>query len=160
MAKIKKSQDSPKRQSQYNLDIAVYNSQKIISLSQSSVKKMVKGLLDHFQLKTEGLAVHFVTKNRISHLHHQFFNDPTPTDCITFPIDPHFLGEIFICPEVAIEYASRKKIDPYVELSRYLIHSFLHLLGFDDQDSQSKRKMRQKENQFLKLLKEQGLILK
>lgn len=160
MAKIKKSPASQRRLSPPKLSIDVYNSQKTLSLSRSAVKKMVQQLLDHFELKTEGLAIHFVTPQKIADLHLQFFNDPSPTDCITFPIDPEFLGEIFICPEVALNYVANKKIDPYVEVSRYLVHGFLHLLGYDDQDTKAKRKMRQKENQFLKLFKEQGLSLK
>ncbi|HSX12736.1 MAG TPA: rRNA maturation RNase YbeY [Rhabdochlamydiaceae bacterium] len=160
MAKIKKSPDSPKRLPQPKIDISVYNSQKALSLSNSAVKKMVQGLLGHFKLKIEGLAVHFVSKEKIGALHLQFFNDPSPTDCMCFPMDASFLGEIVICPEVAIEYVSLKKSDPYIEVSRYLIHSFLHLLGFDDQTAQGKREMRQKETQFLKLLKKQGLLLR
>lgn len=159
MAKIKKSLDSLKRLSPPNPEISVYNSQKALPLSRSAVKKMVHNLLGHFQLEAEGVAVHFVSKQKISSLHEQFFNDPSPTDCISFPIDPQFLGEIFICPEVAIEYVSNKKGDPYTEVSRYLIHSFLHLLGFDDLTPQDKRKMRQKETQVLKLFEKQGLLL-
>lgn len=163
MAKVKKSPASQRRQSPLKLPspkIDIYNTQKIVPLSNHVVKKMIQALLDHFELKPEGLAIHFVTKKKISELHLQFFNDPSPTDCITFPIDSTFLGEMFICPETAIDYTANKKIDLYEEISRYLVHCFLHLLGFDDQNVQSKRIMRQKENQFLKLFKEQGLTLR
>lgn len=70
------------------------------------------------------------------------------------------LGEIVVCPEVAFEYAQKKRIDPYQEIARYLIHGFLHLVGFDDLDKQAKRKMRSQEETFLKLLKKEGLVLK
>ncbi len=160
MAKIKKSLDCPKRLPLHNVDISIYNSQKAVPLACIAAKKMVQKLLCHFKVEAKGLAVHFVTKKQISSLHHQFFSDPSPTDCISFPIDSEFLGEIFISPEAAIEYTENKKIDLHTEISRYLIHGFLHLLGFDDQDVQSKKRMRQKERECLKLFKEQGLTLK
>lgn len=162
MAKTKKSLVSPKHQSPPN--IFVYNSQKKIPLSKLKIKKMIQKLLDHYDLHTTSLAVHFVSKKRSGQLHEQFFNDPSPTDCMSFPIDDPFLekngfmGEIVVCPEVAFEYAQNKKIDAYMEISRYLIHGFLHLIGFDDLRPEEKRKMRSKEAAFLKLFKEQGLL--
>lgn len=161
MAKTKKSQDSPKHPSVPKTKIAIYNSQKDLQLCRLSVKNLIWKLLNHFNLECEELSVHFIDKKRSAALHHQFFNDSTPTDCMSFPIEENgFLGELVICPEVALEYASKHNQDPYLELSRYLVHSFLHLIGFDDQDRDNKRKMRAQENRFVKLLQEQGLTLK
>jgi len=105
--------------------------------------------------------IHFVDKARISELHKVFFNDPTPTDCISFPIDSpneksgahHTLGEIFICPEVAIEYARPKNKDPYAEITLYLIHGILHLAGYDDLKVEDRKKMRAMEKRCMQYLK-------
>lgn len=166
MAKIKKLQASRKPRLVPKTKVAIYNSQKDLVLSRISVKNLIWKLLDHFKLECGELAVHFIDKKRSAALHHQFFNDPTSTDCMSFPLDDPsekkngFLGEIMICPEVALEYAFKNNHDPYLEVSRYVIHSFLHLLGFDDQDPENKRKMLGLENRFLKIVKEQGLVLK
>ncbi len=101
-------------------------------------------------------------------MHLDFFNDPTSTDCISFPLsssDPKrttysVLGEVFVCPKVAIAYAKEHALDPYEEASRYVIHGILHLLGYDDLQPAEKRKMRAQENRCLKLLSAQGALLK
>ena len=109
------------------------------------------------------LHLYFVTKKTIQELHAHHFQDPTSTDCITFPIDtdtgprpdalgPLVLGEIFICPKVAIEYATLHKIDPYTETIRYIVHGLLHLLGYDDIQPKERKIMRQKEAHYLKLI--------
>ncbi len=102
--------------------ITVYNRQRTLPLSASSVQKLLALLLEEKGIATDSVIVYFVNKQKIAALHAQYFNDPSPTDCITFPMDsleyspfslPHTLGEMFICPELAQEYALEKKIDPY-----------------------------------------------
>jgi probable rRNA maturation factor len=94
---------------------------------------MVLFVLKTYEANCEEVNVHLVSKKTITKLHEDFFQDPTPTDCITFPFaEDSLLGEIFICPEVAIEYANKYKKDPHQETSLYIVHALLHLLGFDD----------------------------
>lgn len=76
-----------------------------------------------------------------------FFQDPTPTDCITFPFDQKFLGEIFVCPKVAKEYDPKK---PHLETTLYIIHGILHLLGFNDIEKKERAKMALKQRHLLK----------
>lgn len=122
-------------------------------------KKSVQDCIENFAKKEkvifDEIGIHFVGKKKISALHKQFFNDPSLTDCITFPIynkkgDGYsFGGDIFICPEVAYEYAKLHGIDPKCEVWLYLIHGLLHLVGYDDIDPKSRQKMRRKERQHL-----------
>ena len=117
-------------------------------------------MLEEFALQKE-IFFYFVSKREISRLHDQFFSDPTPTDCITFPMgDGDILGEVFICPEVALEYAKKAKLDLYTEISLYAVHGFLHLVGFRDLKSLDKKKMRLAEKRCLKLLKGKGALIK
>lgn len=135
------------------------------SISQSSVKKAVQKLLLHEGVRCDWIAIHFVDEKKIKKLHQQFFSDPTITDCITFPIDPmgpncHYLGEIFICPEVAEEYASSHEIPLQEELTLYLIHGILHLLEYDDIDPKDREIMRKKEKSCMELLKKDNALLR
>lgn len=95
-------------------------------------------------------------KRKISLLHKQFFNDPFVTDCITFPIDSDYLGEIFICPQVAYDYNPKK---PYVETSLYIIHAILHLLGYDDLEESQRKIMHKEQMRLLKLAIKHRCIL-
>ena len=88
-------------------------------------------------------VLHFVSKAEISEIHGNFFNDPTPTDCITFPFrEAELLGEIFVCPKVAMEYSSE---NAYAETTLYIIHAILHLIGYDDIDEKDEILMRKAE---------------
>lgn len=106
------------------------------------------------------MALSFVGKAKISSLHAQFFDDPSPTDCITFPIrEPEFLGEVFVCPQVASEYVKSHGGNLYEELTLYVVHGFLHLLGFDDIEPADRKKMRAEEKKWLKLLEKNNLAI-
>ena len=123
---------------------------------------MIPFLLKGLDFYTDELILHFVDKSKMGKVHEIFFSDPSPTDCMSFPIDPpikekptedyHVLGEIFVCPQVAIEYATQKNLDPYIETTLYVIHGLLHLLGYDDLDATSKKEMRKMEKKCLEIV--------
>lgn len=107
------------------------------------------------------IALHFVDKEKITNLHKQFFNNPYPTDCITIPYrDPNFLGEIFVCPEVASEYVTEKGGSLEEELTLYVIHGFLHLLGYNDIEPHDIKQMRNEENFHLTELAKNNLRIR
>jgi probable rRNA maturation factor len=146
--------------------ITLFNQQRKVSFSPSSVKELVSCILNDFGVLTDEVIIHFIGKVKIAALHGQFFNDPTPTDCITFPIDPPFkkaegsiLGETFVCPEVAFEYADQHGKDRYEELSLYVIHTLLHLLGYDDLSPKEKAEMRKEEKRCLKLASQRKSLI-
>ena len=140
--------------------LSIYNEQQDLPLSVKSVERMVLFLLDVLSISTDEIIIHFVTKKKISQIHQDFFDDPSPTDCITFPIDSpndeptghSILGELFVCPKIAIEYGKKHQIDPYEETSRYVIHSLLHLIGYDDLTPDEYTQMHAKENSCVELL--------
>lgn len=130
------------------------------------MKKVVFFLFELLEIKTDEISIQFVSEKKISQLHDLFFQDPTPTDCITFPIDSiayesdryHLLGEIFICPKIAKQYAEKHHINPFEELCRYVIHGILHLMGFEDEKPDLRAQMKRKENSCLRRLRQRGLL--
>ncbi len=140
--------------------VTVYNQQKDLPLSSSSIKNLTSALLSALEISCEEIILHFVSTKKISELHATFFNDPTTTDCISFPLDETILGEVFVCPETAINYSKKHNLDPYTEITLYLIHGILHLLGYDDLTPPEKKKMRRKEKWCLTLLTQKALTLK
>jgi probable rRNA maturation factor len=134
------------------LKINIYNRQKALSLSPSLVRRAVVALFDFLDVSCDEISFYFVTEKKISDLHNEHFNDPTPTDCITFPLDNSYLGDIFVCPSVAIQYAKKKNLDPFEETLLYVIHGILHLLDFDDIDPKERSCMRKKEKSCMRHL--------
>ncbi len=136
------------------LKINVYSRQKVLPLSKASVRKALEALCSFFSVSCDEISVYFVEEKKICQLHKDFFNDPSPTDCITFPIDDSYLGDIFVCPEAAIKYSPKH---PYQETLLYVIHGLLHLLKYDDLDPVSKDKMRKMEKKGMDHLNKQRL---
>jgi probable rRNA maturation factor len=116
------------------------------------VKRIVAALSEKLSLQLPEISIYFVSKQKIAQLHDEFFDDPTPTDCITFP---H--GEIFICPAVAVEYAKMHLLNPHKELTLYIVHCLLHLTGQGDTTPAERRTMRRKERAALAFLAREKL---
>jgi probable rRNA maturation factor len=141
----------------------VFNRQKDVPIKKVSTKPIVKEVLEGEGAHTDELSIYFVTFEEICRLHADFFNDPSPTDCISLPLDDqdslgyHVMGEIFICPAAAQAY------DPdnlYQEITLYLVHGLLHLLGYDDMQPGDRKKMRAAEKRLMKTLSDKKLLLK
>jgi probable rRNA maturation factor len=123
--------------------VQIFNQQKDLRISRVALEKAILALVSYKRVKCQQIIIHLVSKKAISAIHAQFFHDPSPTDCISFPIDPlqsdtlgSILGEVFICPKVAVEYAKCHDLLPIREFYLYLVHGF-HLLGYDDGDKSS-----------------------
>jgi probable rRNA maturation factor len=141
------------------VEVIVHNAQKDLTLSERSVEPIIQSVLSLEKRKTDSVIVYFVTKKKISALHKEFFNDPTPTDCISFPLDETDLGEVFVSPRAAIEYVKTSGGNVYEETTLYLVHGLLHLLGYDDLSDQEEKKMRAAEKRNMEKLKRNKKIL-
>ncbi len=141
------------------MKIHIYNRQKDLKLSKRSCGALVKSLIDFLKVTHDEVAVYFVSDKKICQLHDQFFQDPTSTDCISFPLDEEHLGEVFVCPATAVRYAEKNQLDPYEEASLYVVHGILHLLGYDDLTPKEKVRMRKKEKSCMTHLKKHNCIL-
>ena len=131
------------------MKIYVTNRQKCLKIFLKQVRHLAKGFLNWKKVKCHEVSIHFIDKESITQLHEKYFKDPTPTDCISFPIDSpqkeqqgySILGEIFVCPQVAMEYVKKKGGNVYWEVSLYIVHGLLHLLGYDDQEPKNRSLM-------------------
>ena len=97
------------------------------------------------------LGVYLVAAPEMTRLNETFLQHKGSTDVITFnytepPGQPCLHGEIFICLDEAVSQARRFHTTWQSELVRYVVHGVLHLLGYDDQDTRARRKMRTAEN--------------
>lgn len=136
--------------------ITVYSKQSDLSIAPASVRRLVRFVANQKNIVCEMISVYFVGIREIKKIHSDFFDDPTPTDCMTFPIDQKFLGECVICPKIAIE---QNPDNPYEEISQYLIHCLLHLIGYDDIDKKKRDVMRKEEHRLLALARKSKCLL-
>lgn len=147
------------------MNILFTNSQSDLAISSYGLRRAVKCILKFLKITTSEVSIELVSEKKICELHAEFFNDPTLTDCITFPIDPPgeaqgVLGEVFVCPSTALKYAKEHQTDPYEECALYLVHGLLHLAGYDDIEDVDRKAMRKAEADCLQVLKTHKISLR
>lgn len=148
------------------MKIHLHNKQSEFEVPAPLVRKVVRHILKLKQITCDEVSLYFVTKEEISELHAEYFNDPTETDCITFPMDdpyettdgPLVLGEVFICPYVAKQFSEKHQTSYIHELLLYVIHGLLHLLGFDDISPEDYTEMKEEEKACMRYLVECKVI--
>jgi len=148
------------------IQISLTNAQRDLPLCLPEIRQVVALLLNELKICTDEVIFHFVSDRKMRLIHNDFFNDPSSTDCITFPLDPpktkakvhHILGEAFVCPKTALLYAEKHGINPYEELYRYIAHCLLHMIGYSDTEATQRAKMKRKERHCLKRLAAAGLV--
>lgn len=128
-------------------------------LKKENVKKIVNEVLRLEGIKNNiSVNLLFTGNKRIEALNKRFLRRDGPTDVITFGLKgasaaneaKGFLGEIAISVEKARENAKRFKNPLEKEISLYIIHGMLHLLGYGDESKKEKRVMKARQNKILK----------
>lgn len=150
------------------MDLSVLSRQEDLSIDLVQLSPLVECVLLEEECVCDEVSLQFVGEEEIAKLHGDFFGDPTVTDCITFPMDEEddveggyrFLGEVFICPSAALSYTHEFGGDPYEEISLYVVHGLLHLLGHEDKDDESEAAMREAEKRLMAVLRQNGLLLR
>lgn len=147
------------------MNIFISNQQQDLEIDNESVIAVAQAFLLLEGISVEEVSVNFVDTLLISQLHADYFDDPSTTDCISFPFDDddeeyRVLGEIFVCPKTAIDYVNEHGGDPYDETTLYVVHGLLHLIGLDDIEEDDRLKMRERETVHLKNLKKLKLGVK
>ena len=108
------------------------------------------------------LSVLLVDEVAMTDLHERWLGEPGPTDVLAFPMDElrppppggsqaehgsddevgqALLGDVVLCPQVAIEQARQGNHSVQDELDLLCTHGILHLLGYDHAEPDEEREM-------------------
>lgn len=146
--------------------VYVDNRQSDMAIAIENIPAIANAVLQLEKQSCDEVGIHLVSIEEISQLHQQFFNDPSPTDCISCPVDSlsaegpyRMLGDVFVCPKIAMQYAEEHNLDPYREVVLYIVHGLLHLMGFDDIEKKKRADMRLAEDRHMDNLKQLNLEL-
>ena len=96
------------------------------------------------------LSVLLVGKDHMRLLNERFAGNDYPTDVLAFPMlededDPGTLvGDVVICPEIALEHAEELNHSLEQELRVLVVHGTLHLLGYDHQTADGRAVMEER----------------
>jgi rRNA maturation RNase YbeY len=121
--------------------------------------KKVKKIIETIFLKEKTILNRvdyiFCTDNYLLNINRQFLQQDDFTDTITFTLSEKgqpVSGEIYISIERIKENTKTFNVAYQNELLRVMIHSALHLCGYEDNSDMKKKKMHERENYYLKLL--------
>ncbi len=98
-----------------------------------------------------------VSAERMAELNAEHLGGVGPTDVLSFPLDGvdaggpggGIVGDVVICPQVAITQAPDHAGDPASELSLLVTHGGLHLCGWDHADPAERERMWARERELL-----------
>lgn len=103
--------------------------------------------------KIQNLNFLIVGDKRMMHFNKTYLNHDYSTDIITFDNSENkkISGDIVISIERVKENSKKYKVKLEDELRRVMVHGLLHLLGYDDKNEKEKKRIRKKENYYLKM---------
>ena len=149
--------------------VEVLNRQKEVrfTVAKESVADIVHAVLENESEQAYCVCIHFLSDRAMRQYHRRFFQDSSSTDCMSFPIDQgtreggfRHLGDVFVCPKTALLYSNNSESLFLKEITLYVIHGMLHLLGYDDQDPKSRLQMRRQERSALAYCRKRGISLR
>ena len=147
------------------MHVDIIDEQTALPLSAEAVASIVEHVILFEERTCDEVSIHFVDESTIRALHHTYFNDPSTTDCISFPLEPDAipgyknLGSVFVCPQTGLNYVRLHGGNVHEEITLYLVHGLLHLMGYDDVTEVDAHEMREAEARHIAELKKNGLIL-
>jgi probable rRNA maturation factor len=108
------------------------------------------------------VGIIFVDEAPMTELHVKWMDEPGPTDVLSFPMDElrpgseeslspeGVLGDIVVCPQVAIRQAAVAGHEPINEILMLVTHGMLHLVGFDHAEPAEEKEMFELQAQMLR----------
>lgn len=99
------------------------------------------------------VGIIFVDEEPMTELHIKWMDEPGPTDVLSFPMDElrpgsdlvpspeGVLGDIVVCPQVAMRQAETAGHSTINEILMLVTHGMLHLVGFDHAEPDEEKEM-------------------
>jgi len=130
------------------------NNESAVEVDEAAIQRLAVYALDQLHVHPDAeLAIVFVDEAAMEQLHVQWMDEPGPTDVLSFPMDelrpgsednitpPGLLGDIVVCPQVAIAQAETAGHTAIEEMLLLTTHGILHLLGFDHAEPDEEKEM-------------------
>lgn len=140
--------------------VTVVDEQDDLKIDPAQVERLVRETLKFEGGSYQEVSLIFANEKTTCQLHADFFQDPTLTDCMSFPIDPPaFLGDVVVCPKAAFIYVEKHGGEVNYEVSLYIVHGILHLMGYRDIEEEERQIMQQAEKKHMENLQSKQLLL-
>ena len=132
------------------------NNESGYDVDEAEFASLARYVLDEMHVHPQtDLSILLVGTDVMTDLHVKWMDEPGPTDVLSFPMDelrparaeddnepvPGLLGDVVLCPEVAVRQAKEAGHSTAEELRLLTTHGILHLLGYDHAEPDEEREM-------------------
>lgn len=134
------------------IDIGINNDAEFAIGDARRLKKAVKAILKDADVARAEISIAIVNDEQMHRLNNQYLQHDYTTDVLSFVLEEGegwLDGELIVCFPYAEREAARFGWTAADEVLLYTIHGTLHLVGYDDQDPESKQEMRASEVKYL-----------
>jgi probable rRNA maturation factor len=129
------------------------------AVDEAALSALAGHLLDRLSVHPLAeLSIVLVDEAAMTELHEKWMGEPGPTDVLAFPmdelrpghvsggtedapVDPALLGDVVLCPVIAVRQARRAGHSVQDELHMLCTHGILHLLGYDHAEPDEHKEM-------------------
>ena len=121
-------------------------------IDENWVRSVCENILMDSNQNEASITFIFSNDDKLRKLKKEYFGEDVFTDTISFNLEEEsdpIEGEVYISLERVSENAHTFKQDFITECKRVIIHGCLHLLGYNDQSMEDKKKMTQFEETYL-----------
>jgi probable rRNA maturation factor len=125
-----------------------------IDCDEARMAHLARHVLEQLRIHPQAeLSVLLVDEAAMTTLHEHWMDEAGPTDVLAFPMDelrpgrddvepaPGLLGDVVICPQVAVRQAEAAGHATDDEVDILLTHGILHLLGYDHAEPDEAKEM-------------------
>jgi probable rRNA maturation factor len=116
-------------------------------------ERMLVGLLHAEGFRRGEISVSIVHDDEMHALNRKYLKHDYPTDVLSFVLDrldDTLQGEIIVSADTAIARCEEFRWSADNELTLYLLHGALHLVGYQDKSEVDYQRMREREQHYLR----------
>lgn len=136
------------------IPVKIINEQESCEIDFAGIKKTCRQILTDAGFSKGRLEILITDNERIHQMNRQFLEHDYATDVISFEMSRkrgNLEGCIAVSAEMAMQRCEEFQTSPSEELTLYIIHGTLHLVGYDDHDPEDEEEMREMESRYLKI---------
>lgn len=137
------------------MKIEINNYTRKYRISGKELKRLMQQIGNLTDCREGTISISFVGEKRIRAINRCFRGKDKATNVLSFPFmdilpNEKIIGDIVICPSVALKEAKKYGNNFVDYIAFLLIHGFLHLLGYDHIKEKDRLIMEKKEEEIFK----------
>ncbi|MDO8303166.1 MAG: rRNA maturation RNase YbeY [Sedimentisphaerales bacterium] len=136
-----------------NIKVQITDTYRQVDFNSARLKKMLCALCGRFAVRRADISIAIVDDASIKKINKEFFGRSYVTDVISFDLsDEDGDGRVFelvVNAQESRRQAKKRDHSDEAELSLYVVHGFLHDVGFDDAKPRDAVRMHTMEDEIL-----------